>query len=54
MKEMARFNKNIEAKQDWEADYQESLASYLIEARRMRRDDAKDSDTATSENNLGG
>lgn len=54
MKEMARFNKNIEAKQDWEADYQESLASYLNEARRHRRDDAATPDSANTENNIGG
>jgi hypothetical protein len=52
MREMARFNKNVEAKQDWEADYQEALSSYLTEADRTRRDDQQDSEPTATENNL--
>ena len=52
MVEMARFNKNIEARADWEASYQEALASYRAEVMRTRRDDNTDGDTAVTENNL--
>jgi hypothetical protein len=54
MKEMARFSKNVEAKQDWEESYQESLAAYLVEADRTRREDAADPAAGSGENNIGG
>jgi hypothetical protein len=52
MKEMARFNKNVEAKQDWESSYVEARAAYLAEADRTRRDDQQDSEQPSTENNL--